>query len=262
MEIWRARIGILFPADGANDDDFWRLVPSGITVHVARTRPLIDDFSVEAYGQLAGQDVESQAELLGLIQPSSVAYACTSGSFIRGVEYDRDIVDRIRRASGAPATTTSTAVVGALRALGVRRVAIATPYRDVINERLTAFLVTSGMSVEKIMGLGLDDWTINFVPQSDVYHLARKVNTASAEAVFIACTNLRALDVIEPLEKDLAKPVVTANQATMWEALRLAGIRERPGGFGTLFGLQETRSEVSVRPGVSDARGERRGGGG
>ncbi|TMI81278.1 MAG: arylmalonate decarboxylase, partial [Bacillati bacterium ANGP1] len=81
MEIWRARVGILFPADGANDDDFWRLVPSGVTVHVARTRPLIDDFSVEAYGQLAGQDVESQAELLGLIQPSSVAYACTSGSF-------------------------------------------------------------------------------------------------------------------------------------------------------------------------------------
>ena len=240
MEIWRARIGILFPADGANDDDFWRLVPPGVTVHVARTRPLIDDFTVEAYGRLAGEDVESQAELLGLIRPSSVAYACTSGSFIRGVEHDRDIGVRIRRASGAPATTTSTAMVNALRALGLRRVAVATPYPDVINQRLTAFLVTSGFSVENNMGLGLDDWTINFVPQSDVYHLARKVDTAGAEALFIACTNLRALDVIEPLEKDLAKPVITANQATMWEALRLAGIRERPKGFGTLFALRET----------------------
>ena len=90
------------------------------------------------------------------------------------------------------------------------------------------------------MGLGLDDWTINFVPQSDVYHLARKADTAGADVLFIACTNLRALDVIEPLEADLAKPVVTANQATMWEALKLAGIRERPQGFGTLFALHET----------------------
>jgi maleate isomerase len=243
--IWRARIGILFPADGANDDDFWRLVPSGVTVHVARTRPLTDDFSVEAYGRLAGEDVESQAELLGFIRPSSVAYACTSGSFIRGVDYDRDIGARIRRASGAPATTTSTAMLNALRALGVRRVAVATPYRDVINQRLTAFLVASGFSVERNMGLGLDDWTINFVPQSDVYHLARKADTAAAEVLFIACTNLRALDVIEPLEKDLAKPVITANQATMWEALRLAGIRDRPKGFGTLFALHQTSEHAA-----------------
>ena len=115
MEGWRARIGVLFPADGANDDDFWRLVPPGVTVHVARTRPLVDDFSVDAYGRLAGEDVESQAALLGLIRPSSVAYACTSGSFIRGVEYDEDISARVRQASGAPATTTSTAMVNAVR---------------------------------------------------------------------------------------------------------------------------------------------------
>jgi maleate isomerase len=244
MLVWRARIGILFPADGANDDDFWRLVPPGVTVHIARTRPLADDFSIDAYGQLAGEDVESQAALLGLIRPNSIAYACTSGSFIRGVEYDQDISARVRRASGAPATTTSSAMLSALRALGVRRVAVATPYRSIINERLAAFLIASGFSVERDMGLGLDDWTINFVPQSDVYRLARKANTESAEAIFIACTNLRALDVIEPLEKDLSKPVITANQATMWEALRLAGIRERPKGYGTLFELQETGGQA------------------
>jgi maleate isomerase len=245
MEVWRARIGILFPADGANDDDFWRLAPPGVTVHVARTQPLVDDFSIDAYARLAGEDVERQAALLGLIRPSSVAYACTSGSFIRGVEYDEEISARVRQASGAPATTTSTAMVNALRALGVRRVAVATPYRSAINERLATFLTTSGFSVENDMGLGLDDWTINFIPQSDVYHLARKVNTENAEALFIACTNLRALDVIEPLEKDLAKPVITANQATMWEALRLAGIRERPKGFGTLYELQEAGDQAS-----------------
>jgi len=241
MEVWRARIGILFPADGANDDDFWRLVPAGVTIHVARTQPLVDDFSLAAYERLAGEDIEGQAALLGMIRPSSVAYACTSGSFIRGIEYDRDISGRIQRASRAPATTTSSAVVGALRALGVRRVAVATPYRDAVNDRLTAFLAASGLSVENTAGLGLDDWTINFVSQSDVYHLARRANAENAEALFIACTNLRALDVIEPLEKDLAKPVITANQATIWEALRLAGIRERPLGFGTLFKLEGTR---------------------
>jgi maleate isomerase len=247
MEIWRARIGILFPGDGANDDDFWRLVPPGVTIHVARTRPLIDDFSVEAYGRLAGEDLESQAELLRFIRPSSVAYACTSGSFIRGVEYDRNIAARIHQASGAPATTTSTAMLNALRALGVRRLAVATPYRDVINEGLTRFLVEGGFSVENTIGLGLDDWTINFVSQTDVYHLARKADTLTAEAVFIACTNLRALDVIEPLEHDLAKPVVTANHVTMWEALNLAGIRERPKGFGTLFALPERINHTEIR---------------
>jgi maleate isomerase len=125
--------------------------------------------------------------------------------------------------AGAPAAvTTSGALLTALRHLDITRIATATPYTADITAGLSSYLAEAGVDVVAASGLGLtsDIWT---VPYDVTAKLVRDTDRPDAEAVFISCTNLATYDVIAPLEAELGKPVLTANQVTMWSALTIAG---------------------------------------
>jgi maleate isomerase len=234
---WRARLGIVYPADGALDDEYWELVPRGVTVHITRFEAT-DEQTVQVFEEQANSpDIETAASHLAVIDPDAIAYACTSGSFIYGAGKDLEIIRRMEEASGVPCTTTSTALVKAARALGVHKLAVAAPYPDDVTERLRIFLEGSGFEVVSLKGLGLTHG-IYTQPTGASYRLAKKADTPEAEAVFISCTNFRTVEVLEALEQDLGKPVVSANQATMWEMLRLASVNPRCEGLGTLYRLR------------------------
>lgn len=237
MEGWRARIGLVYPADGTLDDEYWHLVPPGVTIHITRIEVPPEDVTVGLVtAQAESKDIETAAKHLTIIQPHVIAYACTSGSFIKGVGYDEEIISRIEGATGVPATTTSTASVKALRALGVKKVAVAAPYLEEINLRLRAFLEGNGFEVVTFKGLQAKRG-IYMIPSEASYRLAKEADDPRAEAVFISCTAFRTLEILEALEEDLGKPVVTANQATMWESLRLAGVSPKLEGVGRLYRL-------------------------
>ncbi len=238
---WRARLGIIYPADGALDDEYWRLVPPGVTVHFTRIAVADEDVTVQVYEeQAASSDIETAAADLTIIRPGAVAYACTSGSFVRGAGGALDIIRRMEDVTGVPCTTTSTASVRVLRAVGAGKLAVVTPYAGEVNERLHRFLQASGFEVVSFKSLELTR-EIFTQPAGAAYRLAREADTPEAEAIFISCTNFRTLEVLEALEQDLGKPVVSANQATMWETLRLAGIYPRCEGRGTLYQLEVGR---------------------
>ncbi|MFW6115975.1 MAG: aspartate/glutamate racemase family protein [Chloroflexota bacterium] len=233
---WRARLGIVYPADGALDDEYWKLVPDGVTVHITRFEAT-DEQTVEVFEEQANSpDIETAASHLAVIGLDAVAYACTSGSFIYGAGKDADIIRRMEEASGVPCTTTSTALVKAARTLEVRRLAVAAPYPDDVTERLRVFLEGNGFDVVSLKGLGLTHG-IYAQPAGAAYRLAKETDVPEAEAVLISCTNFRTVEILDALERDLRKPVVSANQATMWEMLRLAGINPRLEGKGALYGL-------------------------
>lgn len=241
---WRGRLGIIYPADGALDDEYWRLLPPGMTVHFTRIAVSGEEVKAKIYEEQArSSDIEQAAGDLTIIRPSAIAYACTTGSFIRGVGGDLDIIDRIEAATDVPGTTTSTAAVRALRALDVSKLAVVTPYAGVVNERLHSFLADSGFDVVSFQSLELTR-EIFLQPAGAAYWLARETDVPEAEAIFIACTNFRTLEVLDALEQDLGKPVVSANQATVWDMLRLAGISPNLEGRGTLYRLKkETHRE-------------------
>jgi maleate isomerase len=239
MRDWRARIGVLFPGNSIVDRELWQLVPDGVTVHVNRLgslETLTEPYSVAvALRRSQSRELEDATENLRIVEPSCVTYACTSGSFVAGVGHDQTIIDRLAPIARVPVSTTSTAVVRALRALGVGRVAVGVPYLGELGERLQVFLEGSGFKVVNMSALDLPHGFAT-VPAAETYRLGRRADTTDAEAVFIACTALHTLEVLEPLEDDLDKPVVTANQATMWDALRLAGVSTRRlDGRGTLY---------------------------
>jgi maleate isomerase len=232
---WRARIGIIQPGDALLDHEFFECLPPNVSVHLTRTEYPIELNPPERVLALAtSPHIEEAAKTFKVIKPTVVAYACTAASFFRGIGGDVDISARISGVVGAPATTTSTGVVAGLRALGVKRVAVLAPYVEAVATKLVEFLSASGFTVvhRKVVGLqlGYPD-----VPPWEVCRHAREAFVPAAEALFISCTNFRSLEVIAALEGDTGRPALSANQCTMWHALRLAGIQEPLPGPGRLF---------------------------
>jgi maleate isomerase len=165
-----------------------------------------------------------------------MVFACTSQSFVRGVGGDEDIVRRLEQATGVPATTTSTAMLRALRAVGARRVAVVTPYTDDYNVKLVEFLEGNGHQVVDMRGMQVLEG-IGLISPEEVASYIRGTRHDLADAVFVSCTNFATADSLDLLEAELGRPVLSANQVSMWDALRLAGVDPRLEGRGSLFRL-------------------------
>ncbi|MFI7493873.1 Asp/Glu/hydantoin racemase [Kocuria sp. M4R2S49] len=217
-------IGVVNPYDMALDRELWRWMPDNVSLAVARTphHPMVvDEIMASALGDDA--EVRSTARCLTAVAPEAVVFACTSGSFVNGIEGARKISAAIGEEVHAPAVTTSEALLEALDALAVTRLAIATPYVPKLTERLEDFLAADGRSVVGTAGLGLDR-LIWHVPYNVTADLVRRADHPDAEAVFVSCTNLPTFHIIATLEEELGKPVLTANQVTAWAGLRRLGL--------------------------------------
>lgn len=223
-------LGVVNPYDMALDREMWRWMPATTSLAVARTpyHPLVVD---ELMAARIGDDAEirAAARSLAAVGPEAVVYACTSGSFVHGRRGARRISRTIAEETGVPALTTSEALLEALDALGTTALAIATPYVERLTQRLEDFLAEDGRDVVACAGLGLDR-LIWHVPYAVTADLVRRADRQEARAVFVACTNLPTYDLIAPFEQELGKPVLTANQVTLWAGLRRLGLTpEGPG---------------------------------
>lgn len=232
----RLRIGLLIPPPNVTmEPEFREIIPPHITIHATRISRSTDKVTVDSLLEME-RNTEEAARLLAMTRPNVIIFGCTSGSLIMGVGWDRKIIEKIATVTPIPAITTSTAVVEALNSLKAKKIAILTPYIEEINEREKGFLEGNGFQVLKIAGLGISDSPkIAEVPLSEVHRLAVQTNEKEADALFISCTNFPTIGIIDRLERELGKPVVTSNQASAWYALKRMGKKERIKGFGSLF---------------------------
>jgi maleate isomerase len=214
---------VVAPFDLALDRELWRWVPDVVSLYITRTPYVAEPVSIELAEAVSDVTAVSQGTRNVLAaDPLVVAYACTSGSFVHGVAGERNLAAAMRAAGAPAAVTTSGALLEALTALRVKRVAVATPYVASVTARLHDFLAEAGVAAVSSAHLGLagDIWK---VPYETTAQLVRDADSPAADAVFVSCTNLATYDLIAPLELELGKPVLTANQVTMWAALRVAG---------------------------------------
>jgi maleate isomerase len=236
----RGRIGLITLAtDTSVLPEYTRLMPEGVAVYPA---PIIlprGEVNPAALAEmLEGDQLEQAAALLVWADVDTIVFACTTGSLVHGVGWDRELIGRIERASGRPATTTTTAVLDALRAVGALSLAVATPYSDELNAIERRFLEASGFRVPAIAGLGCaTDPEIGRLAPEDAVALVSRVDTPDADAIFISCTNFHCLAVVTELERRLGKPVVTSNLAGAWAALRHIGVDDVTPDQGRLFTL-------------------------
>jgi len=231
---WRARLGILIPsANIVMEPTFYNMLPPGISAHFSRIP--INDLTTESLKHM----VDFLPERCGELSHGAMdvfGFGCTAGSFIGGPGYDLDIIKLIREHTAKPATTTTTAVLEAFSALNISRIGLATPYENWINEKEIALFESERIEVVQSKGLGLrDSDEIACYPSEKIHRLARTVDHPEAQAIFISCTNFCAVEVIETIEADLGKPIITSNQATLWAMLRLADIRNPIMGLGRLM---------------------------
>lgn len=233
---WRGKIGLIVPSTNTiNEPEFWRLAPKGVTIHTGRAT-LLGKATEESYFKMA-EAVKVAADDLATAEVDVVAYGCTSGSIVCSLQ---DIVTDLQQRTKVPAIATAGAVVAALRALGARKVAVATPYVDFVNDSEIKFLQDYGFEVTSMHGLRLGETQeerrgIGRVPPEHVYRMALATDRPDADAIFISCTNLATIDMIQQIETDLGKPVVTSNQSCFWACLRMLGLRDRIEGYGKLL---------------------------
>jgi maleate isomerase len=216
-------LGIVAPFDFALDREIWRWAPHSVTVHLNRVGYVTVPVGVELAYAVNSHVAVRQASLeLVATAPMVCAYLCSSGSFIDGLAGEQSLVGEMMSAGMPAAVTTSGAMLEALAHLGVHRVAVATPYVEALADRLETFLGEAGVETVAASHLGLPGgiWQ---VPYDGVAGLVQQADHPDAEAIFVSCTNLPTYDVIAPLERELGKPILTANQVTMWAALRRMG---------------------------------------
>lgn len=230
----RAKIGfVLLAMEQTIEDDMFRLRPPGVGIHFSRA-PMTNRISVATLGAMAVGIGDAATHLLPDEDLDVVCYACTSGSVVIGEE--RVFAELKRGKPMAKTTCLISSVMRALETLGARRIAIATPYLAEVNAIEKAYMAARGFDVVDIQGLGIEnDADMVKVAPRTILEFAQSVDHPQAEAVFISCGALRSIDIITELEVRLGKPVITSNQAMMWDCLRLAGVTDRRTDCGRLF---------------------------
>ena len=250
MHGWRARIGLLVPAvNNTMERELWSLVPNGVTVSTARiaceregTADTLRDMEFEG---------KTACERVITAEPHVVLFGCTSASFYQGAAWNAEYQKELTMLAGVPAVTTSGAMTEALQRNNIRKVDVVTPYVETTNERLRRYLESEGIEVNNLGTFDmLDMFDHARIQPSDVYQKVKETVTDEADAVFVACTQVRALEMVDLLEKDLGKPVFSANQASFWKVFDILGIDPGLDGHGDLM-----RSlSASKTTGVTEAR--------
>ncbi|NNH72821.1 maleate cis-trans isomerase [Nocardia uniformis] len=229
-------VGFIYPDHAAEDDYPLAAAVLGARLPVAHIYGT-DLHAIPELLDLGSPDkLRHGAELLAPHRPDAVVWACTSGSFVYGPRGARDQVRALSEVAGVPASSTGLAFVAAAQALGVRRVAIAASYPDEVARLFVEFLADAGIEVVSLSSAGIDTAAeVGTLTAAQVRELAVTNDHPQAQALLIPDTAMHTLGVLPELESALGKPVLTANQVTIWEGLRLAGHTAASATLGTLF---------------------------
>jgi maleate isomerase len=215
----------------------FRLAPPGVGVHFTRmvARGITGSHDGQEERNLSQiAHLDENVEMLALVQPAVIVLAHTATSYTLGRQAEAELVERMHRSTGIPFITAFGSVLQALAELGARRIALATPYSEHWTERGRRHLQDHGVQVvssgrlENVRNIYLE------TPERAA-ELVRRVDSPQAQAVFISGVGMPTIDVLQSLEDEIGKPVLSSASAMMWNALRIAKVRNFVLGFGTLL---------------------------
>jgi maleate cis-trans isomerase len=237
---YRARLGFLLPPGNPTiEPELMAMVPQGVSLHFHRmtargTPGALDGQSERNREMLASLD--ECIAILASVKPDIITIAHTATSYDLGQAEEAALLSRLAKASGTKVATAFASVAAALERLGVKRVALGAPYSMETTEKGKAHLEAHGFEVvnhDSLKGVtNIYDETAE-----RAYRLARAVDRPEAQAVFLSGTGMPTIPVLEMLETDLQKPVISSNAAMLWLALRACGVNQPIAGYGRLLTL-------------------------
>ena len=231
------RVGLLILAtDHTSEPDFRRMVAGErIGVYVARI-PYKNPTTPENLRKMQPELSAGAALILPDEPLDAICYSCTSASVVIG---DTEIEAAVQAAKpGVPVVTPPMAGVRGLKALGAKRISILTPYTVETSRPMATYFAERGFDILSFTCLGFeDDREMARIAPASLVELAREATHAEADALFVSCTALRAALAVPGMEQAIGLPVVTSNQATAWNCLRLCGDDKQRPEFGRLMTL-------------------------
>lgn len=232
---WRGRIGLVATAPGnSTEAEFNRYRPEGVAVLTTRT-PLTS--STPEGIRLMNESVEAAAAMLAQNAYCDVVLcSSTAGSFVDGRETDDAKAVGMSEKYGCKVITSAQCMLRALSAVGAGRVTLITPSSEELNRVEVAYLNSAGISVTAQGGFHLSSpRDILAVQPKEVAELVRKTDCGKSDAVLLSCSGLHVMELIEPLEQELKKPVLASNQFGLWGSLRTLEIKDKIPGIGILW---------------------------
>ena len=238
---WRARLGFLVPPGNPTvETEMIAMAPEGVSLHfhrmVAHGTPGSLEGQIERNRTMV-ENIDIGIELLAMVKPDVIVVAHTATSYHLGRRGEAELLDRLERATGRRIVTAFGSVVRALERLGIRTLALGTPYSAEVTLQGKTHLESYGFEIVKfdnVKGVG----NIYDTTAEHAYALARSVDAEDADAVFLSGTGMPTVTVLAMLEQDLGKPVLSSASAMMWFALRLAGVGQPIAGYGRLLTIR------------------------
>ena len=238
------RLGLLLPSSNSTQEpEFTEVLPHTVSLHCSRLT--LSNIDADSTVRIV-EELDKESRKLADAEVDVIVLAATAPSSRLGRGYDVELIKRITSASGKPATTASTATLEAFAVLGIRRIALAAPWSEAVNQTVASFMEANNIEVvhQEAMGIVRNSEVGRLNPET-AFTLGQKVDRPNADAVFLACGNWWTMSVIDRLEQDVGKPVLTTNSTTIWAALNLMGCSEPVQGYGKL--LRDHRTAGTVR---------------
>jgi arylmalonate decarboxylase len=229
-------VGLIFPPlNYPIPPDAKRLYPAGV------------EFLSGGVGLPGGMTLEGYDEAIPRVLPEAARLAKqgakvisvfgSSLTFYKGAKFNQEIVDKVSKHTGLPATTQSNGLIDGLKVANAKRVAVATAYTDIVTGRLKVFLEEHGFEVTSAKGLGYERIPEGAATGPILFKLGVEAyaNSKKADALVMSCGALKTLDLIVPLENELKVPVVSSTPHGLMNAVRLLGVSPRSKGFGMVL---------------------------
>ena len=229
------KIGLIaLASDYMIEKDFIRIIKDKKVDFFVNRIECFNPLTKENLIKMSEKVTEVTKDILPNEKIDCVAYGCTSGTIAAGYEA---IEKKIKNAKPeAIVTTPSTASIKALKKLNIKKIAIFTPYSKKLNDEVLDFFKNENFEIKANSYFNIEsDIDIGKVDPNYLYEVLSKMDLKGAEALFVSCTALPALSIIDKLEKKLNITVLSSNQTLIWDTLNSIKNKETTKGFGKIF---------------------------
>jgi len=235
-----AKIGVLVPYTNVNlEPDMQLMCPTGCTMHFERMGGYdVDKIpGSQQMAALGASDIDETLRLIAGVRPAVILYGCTSATLTHGSDFDRNLADKITATSGAVSITAASALCSAIRSLESSKIGFSSPYLGEVNDQAVEFLASEGIETiaRADIGRNLGNYGQGELTPDEVVELALKVNNPSVDVIVLSCTDMRSVEAISRIESLTGKPVVTSNQAMIFNLCKALSLPRPNAAPGMLF---------------------------